>query len=303
MQYFPLFVDTSKLKVLVVGAGDVASRKIDLLARSQVSILVIAPDVSNEIRQYHRQGRIELIEREVLEADINDVDLVYLATANNALNCQLSIIAAQRKIWANVVDNPEYCQFITPSIVDRGKLTIAISTSGAAPVFARTIRAKLEAMLPRSLAPLFDFVATKRQQVQQALPEGKSRRLFWERFFKLNQERFDEQTPYHFDAAFNDLSAAGELLLVNIDAPADLLPMAAMPLLQRIDTVCCDSAIPSGLNELFRRDAERSELLLKSDISARLASGERLLIIADVQVIKELVAHFPEAKHIRPGLI
>ncbi len=144
MQYFPLFVDTTKLKVLLIGAGEVASRKLALLARTEAEIVVIATDISAEISRWAEQGRITLLNRSVNTDDIRGVDLVYLATADDKLNAELACIADERNIWVNVVDSPELCRFITPSIVDRGRLQIAISTAGAAPVFARELRARLE---------------------------------------------------------------------------------------------------------------------------------------------------------------
>ncbi|MBR9727456.1 bifunctional precorrin-2 dehydrogenase/sirohydrochlorin ferrochelatase [Shewanella intestini] len=303
MQYFPIFVDTQNIRVLVVGAGEVASRKIDLLARTQSQIEVIAPDISDEVQAYQQQGRIKVIQREVQESDIDQYDLIYLATANNTLNSQLSIIAAQRHIWANVVDNPSRCQFITPSIVDRGKLTVAISTSGAAPVFARSIRAKLEALLPQSLAPLFEFVANKRLEVQQKLISTKDRRLFWERFFQQNGDRFDQQTEKHYQQAFTHYSSAGEILLIDESVDAHLLPIAALPLLQRIDTVYSDQPIASELLELLRRDASRLPLITKSAITECVNRGDKILLLTDTAQLNELTAYFPAAKHLRTGNI
>ncbi|MGL5359903.1 MAG: precorrin-2 dehydrogenase/sirohydrochlorin ferrochelatase family protein, partial [Shewanella sp.] len=214
MQYFPLFIDTVNLTVLLVGAGDVASRKLALLSRTEANIHVIAPKISAEVQAYADKGRILLSQREVLASDIQNYDLIYLATANEALNAELASLAAARGIWVNAVDNPAYCRFITPSIVDRGRLVVAISTAGAAPVFARTIRSRLETSLPPSLTPLLDFVAERRAEVQQQLPSGELRRLFWERFFDSNGDRFDSRTPSHYRNAFHHLSAKGEILLL-----------------------------------------------------------------------------------------
>ena len=119
MQYFPLFIDTQSLKVLVVGAGDVASRKLDLLSRTQAHIKVIALDVCPDTQDYVQSGRITLEQRSIKQSDIKDCDLLYLCTADTALNEQLAVFAQEQGIWANVVDNHNFCRFITPSIVDR----------------------------------------------------------------------------------------------------------------------------------------------------------------------------------------
>ena len=303
MQYFPLFVDTLGLSVLIVGAGEVASRKVDLLARTDASIDIIAPDISDDIQAYAKNGRVNVIKRPVELSDINHYDLIYLATANNALNAEYAVLASQKGIWVNVVDNPKFCRFITPSIVDRGRLVVAISTSGAAPVFARTIRSRLETMLPQSLAPLFDFIADKRQEVQLTLTDGKDRRLFWERFFNLNQDRFDTNTAKYYQQAFQDYPSRGEILLLDSNAPANLLPIGAMPLLQKLDIVYSEEPLVLAINELLRRDASREELPLLSVISSQYEKGERMLIVANKQKIEQFAAHFPMAKHIRPGAI
>ncbi|MCT8985889.1 precorrin-2 dehydrogenase/sirohydrochlorin ferrochelatase family protein [Shewanella phaeophyticola] len=303
MQYFPLFVDTQGLRVLLVGAGEVATRKLDLLARTDAVIHVIAPDIAADIDTYYQQGRIRLSRRAVTQDDIADIDLVYLATANEQLNIDFADIANERGIWVNVVDNPGYCRFITPSIVDRGRLVVAISTAGVAPVFARTIRSRLETMLPASLAPLFDFVASKREDVQQTLANGKDRRLFWERFFYSNQDRFDNLTEQRYVDAFQEMTRQGEILLLTEHTPANLLPIAAMPLLQKLDVIFSDDPLNSETNELLRRDANRTQIPKLSDIAHQYEQGNRMLIVAAPDKIAQLIAYFPMAKHLRPGAL
>ncbi len=303
MQYFPLFVDTVNLNVLLVGAGDVASRKLALLTRTEASIHVIAPEVNPEVQRYADTGRILLSQREVVHADIQNYDLVYLATANDSLNAELATLATARGIWVNAVDNPAFCRFITPSIVDRGRLVVAISTAGAAPVFARTIRSRLESSLPQSLKSLFDFVADRRVEVQDKLDSTSKRRLFWERFFDINGDRFDSRTAEHYHNAFNNLVSRGEILLLDDATSVDLLPLAAMPLLQRLDWIYSQGELSDELAELVRRDANRGELPALSELSQQYEQGTRMLLVADTQKISLLKAHFPMAKHLRPGAI
>ncbi|WP_297896137.1 bifunctional precorrin-2 dehydrogenase/sirohydrochlorin ferrochelatase [Shewanella sp.] len=303
MQYFPLFIDTVNLNVLLVGAGDVASRKLALLTRTEANIHVIAPQVNTEVRHYADAGRILLSMREVVHADIQNYDLVYLATANDDLNAELATLATARGIWVNAVDNPAFCRFITPSIVDRGRLVVAISTAGAAPVFARTIRSRLEASLPQSLKPLFDFVADRRVEVQDKLDSTAKRRLFWERFFDTNGDRFDNRTLEHYQNAFDNLVSRGEILLLDDSTQVDLLPLAAMPLLQRLDCIYSQDTLSTELTEMVRRDANRAELPALSEVSKAYEQGMRLLLVADTPKINQLKAHFPMAKHLRPGAI
>lgn len=303
MQYFPLFVDTVNLNVLLVGAGDVASRKLALLTRTEANIHVVAPEVNPEVQRYADAGRILLSQREVVHADIQNYDLVYLATANDSLNAELATLATARGIWVNAVDNPAFCRFITPSIVDRGRLVVAISTAGAAPVFARTIRSRLESSLPQSLKPLFDFVADRRVEVQDKLDSTSKRRLFWERFFDTNGDSFDSRTTEHYHNAFNNLVSRGEILLLDDATSVDLLPLAAMPLLQRLDYIYSQGDLSVELAELVRRDADRGFLPAFSELSQQYELGTRMLLVADTQKISLLKAHFPMAKHLRPGAI
>ena len=301
MQYFPLFVDTTQLKVLLIGAGEVASRKLDLLIRTQASICVIAIDVVPEIQAHADSKRITLLQRAVVDKDINNVDLIYVATANEVLNARLAHLATEQGCWVNVVDSPELCRFITPSIVDRGRLQIAISTGGAAPIFARELRSRLESWLPYSLTHLFDFVAERRKEVQQRLVSFKERKLFWEHFFKANGDRFDDKTEQCYEDSFLNLVSEGEILLIDDRTDITLLPIAAMPLLQKLDYVFADETLPLPLNELVRRDAVRSALITTSELSQLLEKGARNLIYADKNTISQLKAHFPMAKTLTAG--
>ncbi|MGI2261489.1 precorrin-2 dehydrogenase/sirohydrochlorin ferrochelatase family protein [Shewanella sp. GXUN23E] len=303
MQYFPLFVDTQGLRVLIVGGGEVAARKLDLLARTVAEISLIAPDICDEIQTKSLSRAVTLIHREAVDADMPGWDLVYLATDIDALNQSLAAAAKAGGALVNVVDSPDDCDFITPSIVDRGRLVVAISTAGAAPVFARQIRAKLEAMLPASLSPLLNFVASRRDDVQHKLPSGKARRVFWERFFHFNGERFDSQTELCYDLSFNNVATPGELLLLRQDIHAELLPLAVVPLLQRLDAVYAEVELPETLNELLRRDASRGKLPRLSELSQAIQRGERMLIYADSATISQLRAHFPEARYVQPGAL
>lgn len=304
MRYFPLFVDTSNLSVLLVGAGEVASRKLDLLARSEADIQVIAPNVCDDVAEYAESGRITLCCRTVTTADLQQADLVYIATADRLLNQQLAELARAEGAMVNVVDDPDNCDFITPSLVDRGRLIVAVSTNGAAPVFAKDIRGKLEALLPPSLAPLMDFIADKRADVRQQLPTPQQRRRFWERFLQINGERFDGLTRTRYQQCFTEIDSHGELLLLQHDVDSQLLPIAAIPWLQRVDLVAMDGVEAPELLELVRRDASRVYTpLADSDLLTNWELGQWLLRITDAAEIQRLKAAFPFAKHLQPGAI
>ncbi|ASJ96477.1 precorrin-2 dehydrogenase/sirohydrochlorin ferrochelatase family protein [Shewanella marisflavi] len=303
MQYFPIFAQADGLKILMIGAGEVASRKLELLTRTQAHIHVIAPDVCDVVMSMANQGQIALEQRFAELDDLQGIDLLYMATADDELNRQFALQAKTLGLWVNVVDAPKLCNFITPAIVDRGRLQVAISTSGAAPVFARELRARLETWLPESLSDLFDFIAAKRGEVQQRLPVFSQRKVFWEQFFRLNGDRYDGYTPKYFEQAFESLEASGELLLVEEHTPIDLLPLAAVPMMQRLDWICSDLSLPERLSELVRRDAGRMPLVAMSELALKLDKGERLLVYGSSSFVAQLKAHFPMAKHLRPGAL
>lgn len=305
MRYFPIFADTQSLKVLIVGAGDVASRKLELLKRTDAEITIISPQVSSYIENEAVNKRIKLLQREVTEKDICNFDLIYLATANNDLNRKFAHLARKHGIWVNVADNPTECNFITPSIVDRGALVVAISTAGAAPVFARELRAKLESHLPNSLAPLFDFIAERRSEVQQKLPDIKQRRVFWEQFFIANGDRFDSETKRHYINCFNQISIESELTLLAAECDINFLPLGVLPIFQRLDIILFNIEIPKALNELLRRDADRLEFTKYSQLSGMLTeslnNNQRIFVYDSFANIEKIRTQYPKSRLLRPG--
>ena len=139
--------------------------------------------------------------------------------------------------------------------------------------------------------------------MQDRLKSTAERRLFWERFFETNGDRFDSWTLERYHNAFNHLLSRGEILLIEDVVQVDLLPIAAMPLLQRLDWIYSQGALSEALAELVRRDASRGELPALSELSKAYEQGTRMLLVADIQKINQLKAHFPMAKHLRPGAI
>ena len=263
MQYFPLFVDTKKLNVLVVGAGEVAARKLALLERTEANITVVAETACEEALALASNKRITLKTKAIEVSDLDGVQILYMATSDNGVNQEYAKIAKQRNIWVNVVDNPLDCTFITPAIIDRGKLQIAISSSGAAPVIAGLIRTKIESWLPQSIAKLIDFSSKSRKLLKQKLPSDISFRQFWYRFFKQNGFGYQENTLILFNELLSKIESdflASELkqtYFINSDSDISQLPISVLPILQQIDTVIYEGEIPTELNELIRRDANR----------------------------------------------
>ena len=180
MRYFPIFIDTQELDCLVVGAGEVAARKVELLEKTNASITVVAPWVCNTLMNSHDNGRINLFIREFEQHDLDDRKIVFVATDDGELNKKIHDLATSRGILVNVVDNTPLCKFITPSIIDRSPIVIAISSGGVAPVLLRYLRQKLESLIPHNIAKLGRFAEKFRDLVKSKFDSVTARRYFWE---------------------------------------------------------------------------------------------------------------------------
>ncbi|MBT7408598.1 MAG: bifunctional precorrin-2 dehydrogenase/sirohydrochlorin ferrochelatase, partial [Methylococcales bacterium] len=146
MDYLPIFLDIKKQNCLVVGGGEVATRKVSLLLKANAQVKVIALNISAKLEEWKQNKKIEVSLREYNEQDLDGVCLVIAATNNAELNQSLSMAAKKHFIPVNVVDNPSLCSFIMPSIIDRSPVIIATSTGGKSPVLARLIRGRLESL-------------------------------------------------------------------------------------------------------------------------------------------------------------
>ena len=173
--YFPLFLDISKKRVLVVGGGRVAERKVRTLLKFKAKIKVISPEVTKGLERIKDKDLIELERKNYEENDLLGVDLVISATNNRTLNKKVSSDAKKMGIYANIVDDPELCDFIMPSIVKRGPLILAISTSGKAPLFSKKLRKDLEKMISKEYIKYLSKILRLRREIQKKVKEKKLR--------------------------------------------------------------------------------------------------------------------------------
>jgi uroporphyrin-III C-methyltransferase / precorrin-2 dehydrogenase / sirohydrochlorin ferrochelatase len=148
MDNFPIFINLKEKSVLVVGAGDIALRKIVLLIKAGKNITVIAKSACLELKQLIVEHSLIFHQRAFRDDDITNYDLIIAATNDQKLNARISKIARHHKILVNVVDQPKLCTFTMGSIVERDALVIAISSAGKAPVLVRLLREKIETLIP-----------------------------------------------------------------------------------------------------------------------------------------------------------
>jgi len=265
MDYLPIFIQLRGELAVVVGGGQVASRKVELLLQAGARVTVVAPEVVDELYALAARGELHHVCAEFAASHLSGAGIVIAATDSREVNAAVSCAARKARIPVNVVDDPELSSFIFPAIVDRSPVIVAIGTSGHSPVLARRVRAQIETMLPARLGALARFVGDRRKEVQHALPPAK-RRPFWERIVSgLVGSRVLAGDDADANAAFQrELSASGstgqlgEVYLIGAGpGDPDLLTLRAVQLLQQADVVLYDRLVSDAVLERARRDAER----------------------------------------------
>jgi uroporphyrin-III C-methyltransferase/precorrin-2 dehydrogenase/sirohydrochlorin ferrochelatase len=265
MDYLPIFCRLDNKPVLLVGGGEVAERKARLLLDAGARLTVVSPSLDPELAALAASGTIDWLAAEFEPALLTGKWLVVAATDRREVNALVYQSANQAGIFANVVDDPKRSSFIMPSIIDRSPLMVAISSGGKAPVLARLLREKLEALLPQHLGAVAAFAGGLRERVKARFASMGERRQFWERLLgadRLGQAlaRGDKASANQLaDALFaEDAGAKGEVILVGA-GPGDpgLLTLHALRQMQQADVVVHDRLVSDEVMALVRRDAKR----------------------------------------------
>jgi uroporphyrin-III C-methyltransferase / precorrin-2 dehydrogenase / sirohydrochlorin ferrochelatase len=260
MRYFPIFMDLEGRQVVVVGGGEEALRKIRLILKTGAEIGVIAPVLHEELKN---EPRVQWLAHHFSPQFLDGAAIIY--AADPALNDIVSEAARARGIPVNAVDAPEISTFITPSIIDRDPVVVAIGTEGTAPVLGQGLRAKIDAMLPQALGLLARRAQALRPRVAAEVPHGNRRRSFWTRFFfgdVANAAFSNDAARYshELDLAFlgHTAPSIGCVSLVGA-GPGDpeLLTLKAQRKLMEADVIVYDRLVGPGILEMARRDAER----------------------------------------------
>jgi uroporphyrin-III C-methyltransferase/precorrin-2 dehydrogenase/sirohydrochlorin ferrochelatase len=266
MDYLPVFMDVRGQRCLLVGAGEVASRKAALLARTGAYLVVVAPLVRDEVRELvaKHQGEIHL--RAFQHTDLDDVSLVVAATDNDAVNRQISELARARRLPVNVVDQTELCSFIVPAIVDRSPVVIAISTGGSSPVLTRQIKENIEIMLPATYGRLASLLGSLRDRVKRDVTDFAKRTRFWEKLLSGPMPQMvlsgrDQDAMQLFEQTLTDVNqniVQGEVYLVGAGpGDPDLLTLKALRLMYAADVVLYDRLVSPEIMKRVRPDADR----------------------------------------------
>ncbi len=267
MDYLPIFLDVAGRKIVVDGGGTVAARRVERALGAGALVEVFDPAPGEEMTRLFGHERLTHHPRVPAEADFADCLVAYGASEDPARDAPLYKWAKAHNALANVADEKEYCDFITPSVVERDPLTIAISTGGAAPVIARILRARVEAMLPAAYGRLAQFLSSYRDRIADQIKGGTARRRFWENMiegpagdaFLAGDEALAERLiEEDLGAGGSKKLHRGEVWLVGAGpGDPDLLTFKALRMMQHADVVLYDRLIGDGLLDLVRRDAER----------------------------------------------
>ncbi len=265
VNWFPLFCDLRHKAVLLVGGGDVAERKARLLLKAGADLRVCAPRFSSPFYEWQQAGKLTLLETGFRPEYIDDCWLVIAATDSHEVNRQVSDCATAQRVFCNVVDAPAQASAIMPSVIDRSPLMVAISSAGDAPVMARLLREKIEALLPQHLGKVAAWAGALRPRVKSTFHETGQRRRFWEKLFhhdRLAQTLAngdDAQAEKLTEALFSEpLARQGEVVLVGAGpGDAGLLTLKGLQQIQQADVVVYDRLVSEEVLELVRRDAER----------------------------------------------
>jgi uroporphyrin-III C-methyltransferase/precorrin-2 dehydrogenase/sirohydrochlorin ferrochelatase len=267
LNYFPVFFNLSGQRVLVVGGGEVALRKVSLLERTGAIITLVAPQIVADLRERARGDRLRLVMREFVPDDLDGARLVIVATSRRATNRWIAKLCEARAVPVNVVDDREASRFIVPAIIDRDPVLVAISTAGTSPVLARRLRERLEALIPQRFGELALWLRTLRQGAIERLRDSAERRRFFEtlidgaaasRFIAGDRHGAERVAQQLLATTSTGVPAAGEVTLVGA-GPGDpeLLTLKALRALQDADVILHDRLVSAGVLDLARRDATR----------------------------------------------
>jgi uroporphyrin-III C-methyltransferase/precorrin-2 dehydrogenase/sirohydrochlorin ferrochelatase len=272
----------------------VASRKIELLLKSTVNITIMSKDVCAGVERLINLHQLTWLKHNYQAGHFSQINIVIAATDDNLINEAVAEESRSLNILTNVVDQPDLCTYITPAIIDRSPMIIALSSSGSAPILVRMLREQIEKTLPQGYGKLADFCYKFRDHVKARVKGLRNRRSFWESTLRgpIGQAVLDgkqQQAEQQLIASIKQEIAppSGEIIFIHTkDGNPDNLTLNAHRAMQFADAVFYDEMVNIELIEYVRRDAEKcpqtisSEILLNYQHAIELAKqGQRVLYL------------------------
>ncbi|NWK73849.1 uroporphyrinogen-III C-methyltransferase [Acinetobacter sp. SwsAc6] len=265
MDIFPISLKLQQQPCLIVGGGHIAYRKAVLLAKAGAVVNVVAPAIEANLLEIVEQSQGQYVQAP-FSADIRlrQYRLVIAATDHAEVNRHVFEACEAENVLVNSVDDPPYCRFMVPAIIDRSPLVVSIASNGTSPVLSRQIRTQLEASIPHGMGALAEFSGKWRSVVKAKIINPDERRIFWEDLYAspLKEQVFNgnlaEADRLIEQALIEWTKPKGEVYLVGA-GPGDpeLLTLKALRLMQQADVVIYDRLVSAPIMDLCRRDAEK----------------------------------------------
>jgi uroporphyrin-III C-methyltransferase/precorrin-2 dehydrogenase/sirohydrochlorin ferrochelatase len=274
MKYFPIFLTGDNINAIIIGGGDVAARKIELLLKTTDNLTIMSADVNETVMRLIKSHHLTWLTHPYKAGCFEGKNLIIAATDDKSVNEAISDEAHGLNILVNVVDQPDLCTYITPAIIDRSPMIIALSSSGSAPILIRMLREQIEKMLPSGYGRLADFALKFRDHVKARVKGLRNRRTFWEQTLRgdIGNEILQGNIVHAEQQLINRLKnpiapPLGDIVFIHTqDGNPDNLTLNAHRELQFADAVFYDPDVNINLIEYVRRDADKYPQSLSSTI-------------------------------------
>ena len=299
MEYLPIFLDANKLSGVVIGGGNVAARKIELLLKTKTKITVVSPELKEPVALLINNNDIRYIDSTYNKDVLIGQNLVIAATNIKDINKTIAADASELNLLINVVDDPQLCNYITPAIVDRAPMIVAMSSSGTAPILLQQLKHKIDLMLPSSYGKLAEFCGKYRLKVQAQIGQFAARKQFWQNIFasKIADAVLDnniEQADVlmHQQLANVQNKQSKTITVIELqDQNPDSLTLSAYQAMQKADTIIIEAEIDTSFFDYGRRDANKISTIDFDYISAIHNDYDHLVIICHLgnNITKQVV--------------
>ncbi|MDX2470522.1 MAG: siroheme synthase CysG [SAR324 cluster bacterium] len=299
MEFLPLFLDLKGKPVLLVGSDTGSHNKLSLLVRASANVTVIATQISGEFKALVEEQKIDYHAREFSPSDLEGKHIVVVASENLELCESIYKLATAKMMLVNVIDKPDFCNFIFPSIVDRDPLIMAVSSSGQCPRLSRLVRAKLETLFPHSYSRLAKLMGEVRSTTKASIDLHTSRKKFWDKVFASpiiemflggKEAEAREALIRELNAPKEHLKDYGQVCLVGAGpGDPDLLTLRALRLIQNADVLVYDRLVNPAILDFARREVERIYVGKKSSFHVVPQEGINQILVDEASKGKLVV--------------